>query len=413
MAKLETLRKQNPKLTQIELQDGRASLALEYYFGRKQTPVLDEDGNQVYYTTGAAAGRPKFVIKHIRKRENLNLYIWLKPRNAQERLQNKNTLALAEKIRFEREQEFLESREGYRLKTDIETDFLKYFKEQHCDSPTFTIGVKSGYRTSYRRLKEFLHTSPKYKKFEDFLRMDMITTDLVLGFVEFCKKDGTGEGPKKSLHWFHRVVLNAIDAGYMKKDPCKGISIKFDVNVLTKEILTMEEVRKLIATHYNRESDVMRRAFLFSCFTGIRKCDIERLTYENVDFTSMTLRFNQKKIEWRSAHSGVTTPLNEHLMKLIGEPGENPKALIFPLNKDQRVIQRHLNSWMKAAGITKHITWHCARHSFAVNILNGGADIKTVSSLLGHASLKMTEKYLHVVDSRKQSAIDSLGEIAI
>ena len=157
----------------------------------------------------------------------------------------------------------------------------------------------------------------------------------------------------------------------------------------------MEEVRKLIATHYNRENDVMRRAFLFSCFTGIRKCDIERLTYENVDFTSMTLRFNQKKIEWRSAHSGVTTPLNEHLMKLIGEPGENPKALIFPLNKDQRVIQRHLNSWMKAAGITKHITWHCARHSFAVNILNGGADIKTVSSLLGHASLKMTEKYLH------------------
>lgn len=220
MAKLETLRKQNPKLTQIELQDGRASLALEYYFGRKQTPVLDEDGNQVYYTTGAAAGRPKFIIKHIRKRENLNLYIWLKPRNAQERLQNKNTLALAEKIRFEREQEFLESREGYRLKTDIETDFLKYFKEQHCDSPTFTIGVKSGYRTSYRRLKEFLHTSPKYKKFEDFLRMDMITPDLVLGFVEFCKKDGTGEGPKKSLHWFHRVVLNAIDAGYMKKDPC-------------------------------------------------------------------------------------------------------------------------------------------------------------------------------------------------
>lgn len=56
---------------------------------------------------------------------------------------------------------------------------------------------------------------------------------------------------------------------------------------------------------------------------------------------------------------------------------------------------------------------HLARHSFAVNILNGGADIKTVSSLLGHASLKMTEKYLHVVDSRKQSAIDSLGEIAI
>lgn len=93
----------------------------------------------------------------------------------------------------------------------------------------------------------------------------------------------------------------------MKKDPCKGISIKFDVNVLTKEILTMEEVRKLIVTHYNRESDVMRRAFLFSCFTGIRKCDIERLTYENVDFTSMTLRFNQKRLNG-AAHTAVSQP---------------------------------------------------------------------------------------------------------
>lgn len=57
------------------------------------------------------------------------------------------------------------------------------------------------------------------------------------------------------------------------------------------------------------------------------------------------------------------------------------------------------------------ITFHCARHSFAVNVLNKGANIKTVSSLLGHTSLKMTERYLHVVDSLKQDAIDSLGEI--
>lgn len=127
----------------------------------------------------------------------------------------------------------------------------------------------------------------------------------------------------------------------------------------------------------------------------------------------MTLRFNQKKIEWRSAHSGVTMPLNEHLMKLIGDLPEDRSTLIFPLTSEGRTIYRHLYKWTRAAGINKHITWHCARHSFAVNILDNGADIKTVSSLMGHASLKMTEKYLHVVDSRKQQAIDSLGEITL
>ena len=72
---------------------------------------------------------------------------------------------------------------------------------------------------------------------------------------------------------------------------------------------------------------------------------------------------------------------------------------------------RYLGKWVKRAGIKKKISWHCARHSFAVNVLNRGANIKTVSSLLGHTSLKMTERYLHVVDSLKQDAIDSLGEI--
>lgn len=125
MAKIESKNKQNPKLQQSELKDGRASLYLEFYLGRSETPVLDEDGNQLLYTSGAMAGKPKYRIKHIRKRENLNLYIWLHPRNTQERVQNRNTLALAEKIRFEREQEFLEDREGYRLKKERQRETVR------------------------------------------------------------------------------------------------------------------------------------------------------------------------------------------------------------------------------------------------------------------------------------------------
>ncbi|WP_369699089.1 tyrosine-type recombinase/integrase [uncultured Duncaniella sp.] len=75
------------------------------------------------------------------------------------------------------------------------------------------------------------------------------------------------------------------------------------------------------------------------------------------------------------------------------------------------ICNLYLRKWVKAAGIRKKITWHCARHSFAVNVLTKGANIKTVSSLLGHTSIKMTERYLHVVDSLKQDAINSLGEI--
>ena len=61
--------------------------------------------------------------------------------------------------------------------------------------------------------------------------------------------------------------------------------------------------------------------------------------------------------------------------------------------------------------LAQPITFHCARHSFAVNILNNGANIKTVASLLGHSGLKHTEKYTRAVDKLKEEAINSLPEL--
>ena len=80
----------------------------------------------------------------------------------------------------------------------------------------------------------------------------------------------------------------AIGEGLMKKDPCKGIVIRCDSNVLTKDILTKEEIERLLCTRYKQERPDIQRAFVFSLYTGIRFCDIIRLTYANVDFSSRT-----------------------------------------------------------------------------------------------------------------------------
>lgn len=98
MAKLEAKTKENPRLEQNILLDGRISLYLEYYLGREQKPVLDKYGNQVYYTTGAMAGKPKFSVKHNRKKENLNLYLLDKPRTPIERQTNKESVCLQTKV---------------------------------------------------------------------------------------------------------------------------------------------------------------------------------------------------------------------------------------------------------------------------------------------------------------------------
>lgn len=402
--------KQNPRLFQKKMTDGRYSLFLEYYLGRTESPVYDDDGNHVLYTEGAMKGKPKYKIRHNRKTEALNLYIWAAPRNAQERQQNKNTLQLAEKIRFEKEQEMLEDRKGYRLKKEKECNFLRYFRN-HRDNEAFTIPVQKSYKYAYIRFIEYLEETPRFAKYKEVLPMDAITPDMVLGFTNYLRKKCTGEGPRKNYHWFKKVIADAVDEDLIKKNPCRGIRIIYDTNVMLKEILSPREIKKLATFRYKGEHREVQRAFIFCCYTGMRFCDVAELTFTNIDYEAMVMRFNQKKAAGRSAHAAVVTPLNDELLKLIGEPeNDDYSQNIFDL-PHKGTARKHLLRWVKEAGINKTITWHCARHSFAVNLLNAGADIKTVSSLLGHANIKMTEKYLHVIDSRKQKAINSLGKI--
>ena len=101
-------------------------------------------------------------------------------------------------------------------------------------------------------------------------------------------------------------------------------------------------------------------------------------------------------------------------MRLIGKPSQSDSRgeIIFPL-PSYTMCLKSVNRWVKAAGINKHISWHCARHSFAVNVLNNGANIKTVASLLGHSGLQHTQKYTRAIDSLKQEAIASLPALDI
>ena len=71
MVKIANRTKENPKLLSSTLSDGRISLYLEYYLGRTEIPVLDEHGEQVYYESGEMQGKPKYNVKHNRKKVSM------------------------------------------------------------------------------------------------------------------------------------------------------------------------------------------------------------------------------------------------------------------------------------------------------------------------------------------------------
>ena len=384
----------NPKLGAKVLSDGRESLFLDFYLGFEM----------------AVSSRSGKEYKRVNsRREFLSLYLWQAPRTPLERQQNKETLELAKKIRYERGQQLLESVEGYRLKKDRDINFLEYF-QSYIDSYT-----KKDIRMldiALSRFKDFLRDAPEYSKFMKRIKPEQITRDMVEAYAEYLQTRSVGEGAKSIYARFKKVIKYAVEHDVIAKNPCTGIVIKVDDQQLKKDVLSMDEIQKLIDTHYEHENPNIRRAFIFCLYCGLRFCDVKDLTFKNVDYSNKLLKFEQNKTKGHSAKSGVVIPLNDGLLKLIGEPTDNRDELIFPLPSYEACLKA-VGRWVKRAGIEKHISWHCARHSFAVNILNNGANIKTVASLLGHSGLKHTEKYTRAIDSLKQEAINSLPELKI
>lgn len=265
-----------------------------------------------------------------------------------------------------------------------------------------------------QRFKDFLKDTPEYTKFSKNIRPEQMSKDMMLAFTEYLQSRSVGEGAKSIYQRFKKVVKYAIEHDVMTKNPCTGVIIKVDDQQLRKDVLSLEEEQALINTHYTGENPNIRRAFILCLYCGLRFCDVKDLTFANVDYANKLLKFEQNKTKGHSASSGVIIPLNDGLLRLIGEPtdGQNSDSLIFALPSYEMCLKA-LKRWVKRAGINKHISWHCARHSFATNLLSNGANIKTVASLLGHSGLKYTEKYTRAVDSLKQEAINSLPQFNV
>ena len=385
MAKLENKAKENPKLEQNVLSDGQISLYLEYYLGREETPVLDDNDNPVLYETGKMIGKPKVHIKHNRRKENLQLYLIAKPRTPTERQLNKETLELAAKIRAEREQQFKESMLGYCLKKDRNINFLDYY-QAYIDS--YTKKDLRMIKIALNRFKDFL--KEQYPLYEFGIKPDLITKDMMEQFVEYLQSRSVGEGAKSIYQRFKKVVHYAIDHEVMLKDPCKGVVCKVDEQILRKDVLSMDEIQSLIQCHYDNENPNVRRAFILCLYCGLRFCDVKDLTYKNVDYTNRLLKFEQNKTKGHSAHSGVIIPLNDGLLSLIGKAPEELNSSIFNLPSYES-CSKSVKRWVKRTGINKHISWHMARHTFGTLALSAGIPIESIAKMMGHASIASTQ----------------------
>ncbi len=168
--------------------------------------------------------------------------------------------------------------------------------------------------------------------------------------------------------------------------------------------LTLDEVKQLAATPC--ESDVLRRASFFSILTGLRHIDIKNLKWKQITQTSSgTWRIDISQIKTKI---GAYLPISEQALAMCGSRPDDDNLLVFAGLQAAAWISKPLKKWIEAAGIKKHITFHCFRHSYATLQLELGTDIYIIKDMLGHTNVKTTQIYTHIVDSSKEKAANTI-----
>lgn len=355
-------KKEPVRLREKKLANGNLSLYLDYY----------QNGERQY--------------------EFLKLYISAKPKNSEEKQTNKENLELAQRIKAKRTEEFLTGTFDLQAKALSNTNFLKFYQAYIDTYTKKDIRILVG---SYNKFKAYL----KEKFGKDKLLAKDLSQNLIIGYKDYLETHQKGEGPLTYFNRFRKVVKHAHRENLFVKNPLPE-NLKFKSGGMSKGVLSLDEVQLLANTPCGNET--VKRAFLFACNTGLRVGDLMKLEWQNINNGQLVFEQN-KTLEYNH----IT--LNKSALKLLGERGK-PNDLVFPLPSVTGSLKT-IKNWAKRAGIDKRITWHSSRHSFATNILLLGFDVKTLSTLLGHTSIKHTQKYLSIADERRAKAVNTLPEI--
>lgn len=349
--------------------------------------------------------------KGVRKYEYLKLYL-LPESNPLIKEQNKETMAVAERIKAERIKALhghgVQDWEAVKQGSMLLSAWIKRYSEGGA-------GIKQS--TLHCRV-EMLHTIEKYldESGKTFITLEEVDPDFCRGYVKFLRnfpnshiihgkpRPISENTASRYLGLFSTSLNNAVRQGILRNNPMKKLEARERIQPKdgNKEYLTIEELRKLMETDCYRPE--IKEAFIFACFTGLRLSDMYRLSPIHI-FKTPDVSGEYIDMEMKKTEKPVIIPLSEEAKRWLPE-AKGIDIPFFDIPTTLTVIGRALRKWTEAAGIDKHISFHCSRHTFATLMLTLGADILTTSKLMGHTNVQTTEIYAKIVDKKKQAAIN-------
>ena len=351
------------------------------------------NGNKSLYLDIYRAGKRSY--------EYLKMYL-IPETDYNAKMQNQATLTAANAIKSKRIIEMINSEAGIKQETDTPKVYLLDWMETYMESQ-----AKRG-KKDISQIKKAIDILKAYGA--ETVTMDMIDKPFCQGYINYLTTEYHPKGKTVSnftIHTYYQVVNGALNAAVradiLSENPFNKISSSKKIHKpeSKREYMTIDEVRSLIKTPISNEA--VKGAYLFSCFCGLRISDIKGLTWENVYCDSGQYRL---EVMMQKTKSPLYLPLSSEALKWLPERGnKSGKEKVFKLPSSAG-INKLLKTWAQKAGISKHITFCTARHTFATMMLTLGADIYTTSQLLGHTDMRTTQIYVKIVNRGKDEAVN-------
>ncbi len=336
-----------------------------------------------------------------RSYEYLKMYL-IPEVDAISRQQNQATLIAANTIKSKRIIELTNGEAGIKQPAEEKKVLLSDWMRHYMDNQ-----IKRG-KKDWRQIVVATRILKDYAG--DKVTLDQIDKAFCQGYIDYLLSEYKPEGKNISMSTavnyyrsFNGALNSAIRDELIKVNPFTRISSSDKIRKpeSKREYMTIDEIRSLIATPMGNSN--VKSAYLFSCFCGLRISDIKGLQWKNVFCDSGQYRL---EVVMQKTKAPIYLPLSPEATCWMPERGNKTgEDYVFDLPTTAR-INEIIKPWAKEAGISKHFTFHTARHSFATMMLTLGADLYTTSKLLGHTDVRMTQVYAKIVNCKKDEAVN-------
>jgi len=276
-----------------------------------------------------------------------------------------------------------------------------------CVGKSRSAGTYRNHTYSDKMLREWIEDKGRKD-----MPIDTVTGDLFEEFRFYLKKKRfTAKTVNRHLCWLCRLMYRAVSKRIIRYNPFEDATYEKEERKI--RFLQKSDIAKLMALNVNdREAELARRMFLFSCFTGLAIADMERLKFSYIQTSVDGRRYIRKERQKTKVESVVPLhPIAEEILsrnqegQALKEEGE---GLVFPRGCSRSVMNNKLSTVGLACGVRQRLSFHMARHTFGTLSLSAGIPIESIAKMMGHASISSTQIYAQVTDKKISEDMDKL-----